>query len=260
MAKKLTLIIGMIFMTGCAIRNNLETPFNNPTNTPILHDGSGDGDGPGTQSYCVPDAKGNYDGAAIALQQGMNSDDSTWAQGGGCVLRPIREVWAVLNNLEVMKFVAADNFTAQRTVNPTPQFTHLYAIRYTKSTPLGPIWWTIDWYHGIGGGTFLAPESVNINYQRTAGTPFMPVWKGGLVLTKVTNTVTSVGIRNIFRAAQSDEENSNSNRDTVNEIMGHLRQGAPDWTRLNTGLKDNPDQPDPAPVTAEVSSLTTEVQ
>lgn len=245
MIKGLFVVIGAFLLAGCAIRNNLETPFNNASNTPVVHDGSGDGSG--QTKYCVPDAKGSYDGKAIALQSGLNADASAWAQGGGCVLRPIREVWAVINNLEVMKFEDADRFTATRTINPKADFTHLYAITYYKSTPIGAINWTIEWYHGIGSGTFTDPNSVNINYQRTKGTAFIPIWHGGIVLTKVTDAVTSVAIRNEFRASQSDAENVGSAQDALTEMIRHMRDGAPDWSRLNTGLKDNPDQPDPAP-------------
>ena len=241
-------------MAGCAIRDNLETPFNNPTNTPVIHDGSG-GTGNGDPSqvrYCVPDANGVYDGAKVTAQATLVADSVAQATGGGCVLRPIREVWAVLNNQPEMKWEAADRLVTSRIVNPPkPGFTHLYTDTYYKSSGIPiSIHWTIEWYHGIGGGTFEAPTSVNIVFHRTKGTEMMPVWQGGIVLTKVTETVTSVAILDEFRAAQGDDQNKNDSLDELNELIRHMRNGPPDWTNLNTGFKDNPDQPDPAPTPA----------
>lgn len=261
MVKGLFVLIGVFLFTGCAIRDNLETPFNNATNSPILHDGSGGNGGQGNPNepkYCVPDAQGHYDGTALSVQVGMTPAGAGQAMGGGCVLRPIREVWAVTNNLEEMKFEAADRFEGTRTINPEPQFTHLYQVTYWKSSGIPiTIHWTMEWKHGVGAGTFLEPQVINIKYQKTKGTGQMPIWQGGFVLTKVTDTVTSVAILNQFLAAQGDEENQHDALDAFNEFFRHMRNGPPDWTRLNTGFKDNPDQPDPAPTPATVDSSAT---
>lgn len=250
MGKELLVVLGVCLISGCAIRDNLQTPFNNPTNTPILHDGSGDGGDPanGQVRYCVPGEDGKYDGAAINVDVTLEAGDVAQAKGGGCVLRPIREVWAVLNNVDEMKFEAADRFVANRTVNPKPGLTHLYEITYYKSSGIPiSIHWTLEWYHGFGGGTFEAPTSVNVNFQKTLGAGTIPVWQGGIVLTKVTDTVTSVGVLNQFRASQPEDANKQSALDGFNEMIRHMRNGPPDWSRLNTGLKENPDQPDPSP-------------
>jgi hypothetical protein len=195
--------------------------------------------------FCMPGANKKFAEDPPVIQVSMNSDGSASAVGGGCVLRPLREIWATINNLDVMKFVAADSYTATRTVNPMNGFTHLYEITYSKSTPIGSISWTIDWFHGYDIGTFLAPGQVNIKYDRVSGTSLIPVWNGGIVLTKVLDNVTSIAILNTFKAAQSDSANESSAHDALNEMIGHARDGAADWTNLNSGLKADPSQPDP---------------
>jgi len=235
--KKLIVAV-LVLASSCAVRKNLETPYTNPTDKPAVDDGSGGGGGdvPTGTKFCMPDANGNFDGATIVLQSGQTATDgSAWAEGGGCILRPIRDVWATLNNLEAMKFKAADSFTAVRTVHPKPEFTHLYEITYAKSTIIGPINWTIDWYHGFDKGTFEAPERVNVNYQRIRGTSNIPIWYGGIVLSKINSAVTSIGIRNNFKARQSSAANEASAKSALSEMVTNARTGAPDWNRL-----DNP--------------------
>jgi hypothetical protein len=146
-----------------------------------------------------------------------------------------------------MKFKAVASFIYQRSVEPEsndPSITHLYEITYYKQTILGPINWTIDWYHGFDKGTFEAPQRVNINYQRVRGTSNIPIWHGGIVLSRVSNSVTSIAIRNEFKARQSSSANENSARNALSEMIQNARNGAPDWNRLNSGLKDNPKKPD----------------
>ncbi len=251
----IAIICILTFNLSCAIRKDLETPSPIPANKPGLDDGSGSDPTQGTK-FCKPDSNGNFDGVTNELQSGQNSSDgSAWAEGGGCVLKPIREVWATLNNLEVMRFQAADSFTYQRTINPEPNLTHLYVVTYYKDTAVGPIDWTIDWFHGFDKGTFEAPQRVNINYQRVRGTSNIPIWHGGIVLSKVNKAVTSIAIRNDFKARQSSAANEGSARSALVEMITHSRSGTPDWSRLNTGLKVNPDQPDP-PITGSPGSAS----
>jgi hypothetical protein len=248
MRQPTSLLCGLFLVaiaTGCAIRNDLESAPINPTLKSEVDD-TGSDPTRGTK-YCSPRSDGQFDDSTISLQSGQTpSDGSAWAEGGGCIVRPIREVWATLNNLEVTKIDAADRFTYTRAINPKPGFTHLYEITYYKSTIIGEIQWTIDWYHGVSKGTVDAPEEVVIQYDRVRGTSNIPVWHGGITLTKVNNSVTSIAIRNDFKARQSTTDNEQSARDFLDEMVGDSRNGSPDWERLNDGFKDNPSAPDAA--------------
>jgi hypothetical protein len=220
----------LALLVSCAIRKDLETPFENPENKAKVDQG-GDGDPTHGTTFCKLQPDGTFNPKTILLQSSITSDGNAVAIGGGCVMRPIREIWAVLNNLEIMKFEDADSFKA-KSIAHSSEFIRAYEITYFKSTVVGEIDWTILWYHGIGKGNFENPESLNINYQRSRGTSNIPVWKGGIVLTKVNDTVTSISVRNEFKARQSKGENVTSARDAIAEIIGHARDGAPDWKRL----------------------------
>jgi len=202
----------------------LVTPFVDPSAQPIIDDGD---------KYCQPDSKGNFDGTSTSVDSGTLPNSDAWAEGGGCVLQPIRQVWAVLNNVDGLKWAAADKITYTRTVNPKPGFTHLYEIVYYKSTLIGEINWTIDWYHAVSAGTYKSPTQVSINYQRTAGTSMIPVWQGGIVLNKITDKVTSIAVRNQFRARQSSSDNEASARSALSEIVDDSRKLTPDWDKLD---------------------------
>ncbi len=233
MNKKAILFLVCVLLCGCAIRKDLETPYSNPSNQPDIDDGQGKN---GTK-FCSPDTNGKFDPDAIVITSGLNADKSGWAEGGGCVMRPIRDTWAVFHNIEAMKWDAADSETFARTVNPKAGFTHLYEVTYSKSTIIGPIDWTIDWYHSFDKdkGTFAAPGRVIINYQRVRGTSNIPVWRGGIVLTKVDKNVTSIAIRNEFKARQSTTKNEGSARDGLKEMIDKARTVEPNFDRLDSG-------------------------
>ena len=228
----------LLTMSGCAIRQNLaSTPFN-PINTLPTNDAQVDKDVSKGTKYCVPSAGGAFIENAPVFKATTLPSGAASAEGGGCVVRPIREVWAVLNNLEVMKFNEADRFDAVRTINPKADFTHLYSITYFKNTPIGPINFTIDWFHGVGRGTFEDPDQVNIEYQRTKGTSLVPIWQGGIGLIKISETVTSISVRNAFLTrALSVSANIAKSSDQLNEIIMKARGGAPDWNRLTEGVE-----------------------
>ena len=228
----------LLTMSGCAIRQNLaSTPFN-PINTLPTNDAQVDKDVSKGTKYCGPSQNGSFAESAPVFAATTLSTGAASAEGGGCVLRPIREVWAVLNNLEVMKFNEADRFDAARTINPKADFTHLYSITYFKNTPIGAINFTIDWFHGVGKGSFDDPDQVNIEYQRTKGTSLVPIWQGGIGLIKISETVTSISVKNVFLTrALSVSANIAKSSDQLNEIITKARDGEPDWSRLTDGLE-----------------------
>jgi hypothetical protein len=245
MHKKILIILSLLFIAGCAIRKNLVTPFAVPVNKPIR---DGDGDPTHGTTYCPPGADGKFDPAAILSNTGMDpaGDGAVSTDGGGCVMRPIQEVWAALNNLEQIKFQDMNSFEATRQINPTPAFTHLYVITYHTSTPIGEQTWTLDWYHGFDQGTFEAPERVNIIYGRTGGSSTISAWSGQITLTKVNSQITSMAMHNRFKSLQGSDKDKGSSSDTVSEMIRHARTVPPDYKRLLDGLTNVP-APVPTP-------------
>ena len=229
-------VVGFGLSLGCAIRKDLKTLVPEPTNAPAVDARLGSDPARGTK-FCAPDGSGQFPGEAVAMQSGQApADGSAWAIGGGCVLRPIREVWAAISNLQAMRFGGSDSMEWAPATDAGTQYVHVYDLTYHKQAPIiSSISWVIRWYHGVGRGTFAQPSQVNINYQRTHGTFLIPIWNGGLVLDKVTSTVTSLAIRNNFKASQSSGENEASARSAVAEMIRKARTVSPDWVRLDDG-------------------------
>ena len=258
------LLLMMAVASGCAIRKNLDSAPFNPTNTAPANDGPIGKDASKGTKYCQPASDGTFTDAALQIDTGTSADGVAWAEGGGCVTRSIRETWAVLNNLELMKFNEIDRFSADRQINPNADFSLLYTVTYYKDTPIGAINFTLAWYHGVSQGTFDDPQEVNIEFQRTKGTSMIPIWHGGIGLIKVTDNVTSISIRNDFLSrALSASANITKAHDALAEMIGKARSGTPDWNRLDAGLSNQPvpapsssPTPGPTPIVAPTPSPT----
>jgi len=235
----------VIFISGsllqCAIRENLESEFEGDKKGSGVDDGSGKGGGP--TKFCSPiEENGDKfpeDNLRVE-EETLNGDGSATVVAGGCVHRSIREAWASLHNLNVQVWKAADRFEFTRNINPEEGVTHLYTITYFKGTPIGTIDWTMEWFHGVSDGTFEQPNKVFINYSRRSGTSNIPIWNGSLVLTRVSDTITSIAIENTFKARQSNNENRQSAKNALAEMIKDTRNGEPDWKNLVKGLGDVP--------------------
>lgn len=227
-------------VSACAIRSNLDTPFVDPKNKPV--DNTPTDASKGTK-YCAPDASGNFDGQTVLAEAGLGQGNVAWAEGGGCVLRPIREVWAALQNIEASRWNETQSATFTRVDHPNKDFTHLYNITYKRGTPIGPIDWTIAWYHGFDLGTFDAPERINITFKKISGTSMIPVWEGTVTLSRVRDGITSFGMQTHFQAFQGNPQNVQAAKDSIGDILAKARTVAPDWIELNTGFHQDPSVP-----------------
>src|SRR6185312_12320673 len=200
-------------LASCAMRKNLDTSSPPPviagqsnsgtTNDPDLRAATPDYSGcvnsggslcaAASTPFCSPDATAKYPGDNQVGTTGLNADGSAWAKGGGCVLRPIREVWAALNNELGMKIGASDSYVMDHpNIQLSSTITNFYQVTYSKNAPIiGSINWTLRWFHGVVDGTFEQPQVVEIIYKRFSGTPFMPVWDGKIILAWLNNSTTA---------------------------------------------------------------------
>lgn len=257
--KRIFCSIGAVLaLSSCAMRKNLQTPISVPVIASNNSDGSKSSDpqiAAGIPNYnkncrdsnaplctaystpyCAPDAKGQYPNNNTQGTSGMNSDGSAWAEGGGCVLHPIREVWAAFNNISQMKMDAADSYALEiPKIHLSPTITNFYQITYYKSTFIGSIQWTLQWFHGLLSGTFEQPQVVEIVYKRTSGTAFIPVWDGKIVLAWLNNSTTAFYIYNHFRSVgQSENDIKRDAEDFGLEMLTKARTVKPDWQSLNS--------------------------
>lgn len=163
-----------------------------------------------------------------------DGDPRIHAQGGGCIARPIREVWAVLLNQPAMKPDDVNEYhPVERPdlVNPAEGQVFAFDVRNIVHA-LGGIVnpeWTVRWYHSINFGTYAAPNQLRFKFQKVDGTSHINYQKGNYVLDRVTENVTSFTMEQWVEADRYDVEKG---AQEVSTALRKLRNNSPDWTKL----------------------------
>lgn len=218
--------------TNCGLIDAEEhTPFSGNPLEPIVNlplpPENGFSKSPRGTPYCFADEQGNYP-QDIHVESG-EGDTYVWGQGGACIFRPLREVWAVTHNqpLMVWKNVDSSSYTLQS--DPPTGVTHFYQVNYLVKKFID-VHWTMNWYHSIRQGTQQIPLQILINYTKISGTRFISYWEGSMILHEVTPDITAISMRNQVNASQTDASDAGK---TVQQMIEKLRTGSPNWGALN---------------------------
>ncbi len=233
------LIATGLILSGCAIRKDL----NSRAPVPVIGQSNSQakpGDCnyqavPGCKVYCAQNAKGQYPVTNILGDTGTNSDGSSWAEGGGCILRPIREVWAALNSYAAMKVIAAKSYSVDHPrLSLGPTITNFYEItnHYSELGGLINFHETMRWFHGLFSGTFENPNAVEIVFERTNGGAQVSIWNGYITLAKINDSTTSLFIHTNMRTLESEDDILHAEAYGV-EMLSKARTLPPDWDNLN---------------------------
>lgn len=185
--------------------------------------------------YCKPDASGNFDSNTTIIIGGNASDATNggyvFGQGGGCINRPLREVWAVAMNNSLLTWDGTSDSSSD--ITPPLGVTKAFDVQYSVTRRyLGvpfTVKWEMNWFHILQKGTSQNPEKILINYHRYHGTTHIPYWEGSIVIQKVTDQITGVYIRNQINADQTGVEDAKSG---ATQIIQKYRTGAPAWNEL----------------------------
>jgi hypothetical protein len=174
-------------------------------------------------SYCQADSHGNYAEAAVTIaDNGTNSDGHAFAQGGGCVLRSITDVWAASRSSEAFHWNRSNVDSV--TLKTDPDAVYFYEADYSAGPVFFTQHWVMGWYHTLQEGTTAAPQKILIQYQKTSGTSHIAFWQGAVTLESVTATVTSVAMRD---EVQADQTGPTESAGSVTDLVGKLRTLAP---------------------------------
>jgi hypothetical protein len=154
-------------------------------------------------------------------------DGYDFGLGGGCMHRPIREVWAAALNQQLMQWVDVDD---SRSLSYTPPagVAFFFSVNYAVHRFI-TVDWDMDWYHTVKAGTKAEPVKLLINYKKVRGTSHISYWEGTIILDRVNDHVTSFAMLNQINADQTSPQDA---ADAVKDVYGKLRNGAPDWSRL----------------------------
>jgi hypothetical protein len=171
--------------------------------------------------YCVPDVNGIYS-QDITLDSGPDQAPAQWwAAGGTCILRPIRDVWSVLHNYELLKWDGVDDIEVTGLPPPQNDVIDYDSVKYIVHNFI-TVSWTMEWVHALSEGSLQDPKQVVVRYQRVSGTHYVPFWEGYIVLHKLTDTVTGVEMLDRLKASRTGE---NDCRGNVTDLIAKMRTG-----------------------------------
>ncbi len=131
-----------------------------------------------------------------------------YGEGGGCINRPIREVWATSMNQGLMVWTEKGNSGSYTMAPPPAGVERFFDVEYTHSETAITVKWNMTWFHSVLAGTPQKPERILINYRRYKGTKYIKYWEGSIILTRLTDTVTAIWIRNQINATRVNEVNA----------------------------------------------------
>ncbi len=225
---------------GCVKANPPKDNIPNVPGTP--NTGNGGSGGPGgscgggaiqdrNTDFCAIDAAGNVLTAdRVSAQDG----DRIFGVAGGCVARPIREVWAALMNYDTMRSPDVNEYRISGRPDLVDPSRHLLVVWDISNVhiALGGIvkpQWLVRWYYALTYGTTAAPLQVLANYQKVEGTDYISHLSGGYVLDRVSENMTSFVVTESVKAAQTD---TNRIYKEVSDVLGKIRSAAPNWDAL----------------------------
>ena len=237
---RLTMTITLTGVLGCAklIDKTTYTPTNKEAMVPYvatpdleMSDPSSKLSGaPLRSTYCEPAPDGGFDFTPV-MTGGSSSAEHVgtyvFGEGGACIARNISDVWATSMNQSLMVWDDKGNSGTYQLGRPPKGVTRFFDAEYTHVedgvVPV-KVKWNMTWYHTVLLGPPQKPRRVLINYRRYKGTKYIKYWEGSIILTRISDTVTGVWIRNQIRAAQVTEVNA---RGGANDILRKLREGFP---------------------------------
>lgn len=199
------------------------TPFEgDPSKSEVIQTSAPEG------PYCKPDAAGKYAGPKTLIEKTGRRGNNYFAVGGGCLYRPLRELWAVTHGVRFAKWKDADLNSYEAAQDPRVNFF------FRSKNEAGPFFarqsWLIEWYQTVTQGTVEAPEYLVIRYAKVSGTGHIGHWSGAIELKALTDQVTSVVFDNEIRGTQVDETKAAGG---VSDLFNNLRTLKPDWRFLD---------------------------
>ncbi|MCB0403573.1 MAG: hypothetical protein KDD51_02235 [Bdellovibrionales bacterium] len=209
-------ILGVILL-GCD--RQIHTPLKGDPGVPIREIvGS---------KYCKPAGEGEYASLEGVVDSKGFDGSHYYAEGGGCIERPLLDTWAVTHNGDALKWSEA-SIKSPMVRTPTEEVLFLFTTHYEAGSLIKPNW-KINWYHTIANGTFEAPERILIVYKKEWGTSFISHWEGNITLERLDENVTAFSMYNSISGTRIDEKNAVGG---VHDLLDNFRRHKPNWEYL----------------------------
>lgn len=165
--------------------------------------------------YCKVDSEGRPTSPdRVRVTDGKNIE----GVGGGCVERPIREVWGVLLNHPIMKPEDVNEYHPTQVFdlqNPSNGLYYVFNIEnIVRRFPAITISWTTQWRHRIEHGTYELPNQIVVRLKKIRGSSHVYHDEEEYTLDRTTPDVTSFVLTQSIRATQVD----------VNRVQRNIRE------------------------------------
>jgi len=153
---------------------------------------------------------------SLTLTHG-DTGDFVYGNGAGCILRPIKDVWAALQTESGMSF---DGSSLDSSEQVTPPQGVLTTYQNSYSANGGIVSWQMDWHNMVKSGTAQNPQVVQVHYVKVSGTDFISYWEGDILLRAQNSGATLLTFTNKIHAAQTDENDAAA---TIQQIYNKLK-------------------------------------
>ncbi len=235
--KPTRVILAVAILTACAKHTRI--PFTGDVNKPIFDSQ--------TTPFCQKSDNGEYittvtreDGKlGLATEKFIEADPDGRAFGGTCVLRPLREVWAVALNTNAMAMSPEIKVNLNRikpsslkVSNPIDQSIvyHAYIGSYHGCEEMGCADWAVQWWDLLRLGTYKNPQRVDFNFFRSAGDR-VKIFVGTVKLGWIAPKVTSFAMDLQMDPAPNGYDNMIG---LIREYYQRLNDQTPNWKDLDS--------------------------
>jgi hypothetical protein len=224
-----------------ACSSSTSTPLEtDPTTSPFPADDAGaeasDGSDPAETTpfpagseFCTPKQDGTFDGNAIVIQRSGNDGYHDFAIGGGCILRPLREVWAAAQNGAAWAWSDATERSFESQTPTDPRVAFLFEAAYSAGSSPFTQDWTMQYFHVLSAGTTAQPLRVILTYKKVQGTSYISYWQSTVDLRVVHGDMTAVAVRDDLSAALQGPSDAEA---AVRDVVTRLRTTPAVWNYL----------------------------
>jgi hypothetical protein len=224
-----TVWIFLLLLAGCG--DGPPTPFaGDPTAPTFDHASQAIQDAAPEGPYCKVGTDGKYVGLKTGIARKGKRGEIFFAEGGGCIERPMREVWAVSHNPQIAAWRESDLISFKQSVDKRVDF---YFVSHHEAGPsfpfVGRTNWDMEWFQTLTEGDLDRPEHVVVKYLKHKGTSHIVFWEGSFELKALTESVTSFAMRNEVRGTRIDVDKAAGG---VTDLFARLKTLPPDYRHL----------------------------
>ncbi len=193
---------------------------------------------------CAPDSNGVFPEGSSVPDHGSRSIQVRnkngkvetlsvyFASGGGCIQRPLRDLWAASLNWRAMQWKGTGELSVHKIPPPNSGAMQSFRANYhTVQMGLISIDWALDWTYYLNVGNFQDPENIIIHFIKSWGTSHISWWRGKVELQQLTPQVTSFKLDAELSATSRGESDVMAE---VGEYYDKLKAAQPNWGALPT--------------------------